>query len=76
MSVKVRPYRGGGWEVDVGVFLPDGTRRRERKKVPATSKTAAARWGEQRERELLVIAVNVIDIFGNDTMTLVPLTAG
>lgn len=54
MSVTVRPYRGGGWEVDIGVLLPDGTRRRERKKVPASSKTAAARWGEHRERELLI----------------------
>ena len=54
MSVKVRPYRSGGWEVDIGVLLPDGTRRRERKKVPVSSKTAAARWGEQRERELLI----------------------
>jgi len=58
MSVTVRPYRGGdGWEVDVGVLLPDGKRRRERKKVAATSKTAAARWGEQRERELVLKGV-------------------
>lgn len=54
MSVKVRPYRGGGWEVDIGVLLPDGTRRRERKKTPTTSRSVAQRWGEQRERELLI----------------------
>jgi integrase len=54
MSIKVRPYRGGpGWEVDIIVRLPDGTLRRERKKVTETSKGAAKRWAEQRERELL-----------------------
>jgi integrase len=54
MSVKVRPYRRGGWEVDVRVHLPDGTLRRERKKISLTSRTAAQRWGEARERELLI----------------------
>ena len=59
MSVTVRPYRGGpdGWEVDVFVRLPSGLTRRERRKVPATSRTAAVRWGEQRERELLIHGV-------------------
>ena len=54
MSVTVRPYRRGGWEVDVQVHLTDGTRRRERKKVPVSSRTAAQRWGEARERALLI----------------------
>ena len=54
MSVKVRPYRRGGWEVDVRVHLPDGTLRRERQKISLTSRTAAQRWGEARERELLI----------------------
>jgi hypothetical protein len=53
MSVKVRPYRRGGWEVDVRVRLPDSTERRERKRAPASSRSAAIRWGEARERELL-----------------------
>jgi integrase len=53
MSVTVRPYRRGGWEVDVQVQLPDGTRHRERKKTSVTSKTAAVRWAEDRERHLL-----------------------
>ncbi|HZT75878.1 MAG TPA: hypothetical protein VFA27_04415 [Vicinamibacterales bacterium] len=44
----------GGWEVDIRVPLPDGTLIRERKKAPATSKTAAQRWAEARERVLLV----------------------
>ena len=35
MSVKVRPYRRGGWEVDVRVQLPNGRERRERKRAPA-----------------------------------------
>jgi hypothetical protein len=54
MSVIVRPYRRGGWEVDIRVRLPDGTERRERKRAPATSRTAALRWGEARERTLLI----------------------
>ena len=53
MSVKVRPYRRGGWEVDVTVRLPNGSRRRERSKAPVSSKSAAQRWGEDRERHLL-----------------------
>jgi hypothetical protein len=54
MSVRVRPYVNGGWEVDVRVLLPDGTLIRERKKAPASGKSGAQRWGEARERVLLV----------------------
>ena len=54
MSVKIRPYRRGGWEVDVRVVLPDGTPHRERKRAPVSSKTAATRWGQARERQLLI----------------------
>jgi len=53
MSVKIRPYRHGGWEVDITVRLPNGSRRRERSKAPVSSKSAAVRWGEDRERHLL-----------------------
>ena len=53
MSVRVTPYPRGGWEVDVRVVLPDGSRRRDRRKVSVTSKSAARRWGHARERELL-----------------------
>ena len=28
MSVTVRKFRTGGWEVDIHVILPNGTRRR------------------------------------------------
>ncbi len=52
MSVKVRPYRQGGWEVDIRVRLPDGTWRRERRKAPVSSKSGAIRWGQAREREI------------------------
>ena len=54
MSVKVRPYKRGGWEVDVRVVLPNGTELRERRRAPVPSKSAAKRWGEARERELVV----------------------
>ena len=53
MSVKLRPYRNGGWEVDIQFRLPDGTRHRERYKAPVESKSGALRWGQDRERHLL-----------------------
>ena len=54
MSVTIRPYVNGGWEVDIRVVLPDGSVIRERKKAPSASKSAAQRWAEARERVLLV----------------------
>ncbi len=52
MSVSVRSYRRGGWQVDLLVLLPDGQRHRERR-VLTHSKSAAVRWGQDRERHLL-----------------------
>jgi integrase len=53
MSVTIRPYRRGGWEVDIRVVAPDGTREvRERKRAPVSSRSAASRWAEGRERVL------------------------
>src|SRR4051812_12039944 len=54
MSVTVRPYRKGGWEVDILTRLPNGKRHRERCKAPLKAKSAAQRWGEDRERHLLI----------------------
>ncbi len=54
MSVKVRPYKRGGWEVDIRCMLPDGTEIRERKKSRVSSKQGSVRWGRARESELLV----------------------
>jgi len=51
MSVLIRPYRRGGWEVDIRLVLPDDSEHRERRKAPVTTKTAAQRWGEARERD-------------------------
>lgn len=53
MSVKVRPYRRGGWEVDIRLRLPDGSRLRDRSRAPVASKSAAVNWGQDRERHLL-----------------------
>src|SRR3954464_5189150 len=53
MSVTLRPYRGGGWEVDITIRLPDGSQYRERKRASRFSKSAAQRWAEDRERYLL-----------------------
>src|SRR5215813_7723899 len=53
MSVTIRPYRRGGWEADIRVVTPDGARHvRERKHVPVSSRSAAVRWAEGRERVL------------------------
>lgn len=40
MSVKVRPYRNGGWEVDITFRLPDGRNHRERSKAPVGASTS------------------------------------
>lgn len=53
MSVTIRPYRRGGWEVDIRVVAPDDSRAlRERKRAPVSSRSAASRWAESRERVL------------------------
>jgi hypothetical protein len=53
MSVTLRPYRKGGWEVDITIRLPDGTQYRERKRAARFSKSAAHRWAQDRERYVL-----------------------
>ena len=55
MSVKIRPFKGqeGVWEVDIIVQMPNGQRLRERKRAPVSSKSAALRWGQERERHLI-----------------------
>ena len=54
MSVKIRPYRNGGWEADILFRLPNGRRHRERCKAPVNSKSGALRWAQDRERHLLL----------------------
>ena len=58
MSVKVRPYkqRSGAirWEVDIRFRTPKGNNLRKRERPQMTSKSAALKWGEQRERELIL----------------------
>ena len=54
MSVRVRPYTNGGWEVDIRFRCPDGSQVRERTKSPVSGKAASQRWGEDRERVLLL----------------------
>jgi integrase len=53
MSVTVREYKNGGWMVDVRTRLADGHWYRERRRLTITSKSAAHRWGQDRERHLL-----------------------
>ena len=54
MSVTVRQYRKGIWQIDVMYRLPNGTRARDRRRVRVMSKSAAQRWGEARERHVLL----------------------
>jgi integrase len=54
MSVKVRRYKRGGWEVDITTRLPNGRTYRERRKAPVSGRSAARRWGHERERELVL----------------------
>ena len=53
MSVTVREYKNDGWMVDVRTRLADGLWYRERRRMTVTSKSAAHRWGQDRERHLL-----------------------
>src|SRR5580700_11643936 len=55
MTVRIRAFRSGGFEVDIRFTYPDGTPFRRRIKAPVESKTAARRWGEARERELFAL---------------------
>jgi integrase len=52
MTVSVRP-RSGGWLVDIRFRWPDGARYRDRIQAPVDAKSAALRWGQAREAELL-----------------------
>jgi integrase len=52
LSLKVRPFRGR-FEVDVHLRFPNGSKLRERRVAPVSSKTAALRWGRALELELV-----------------------
>jgi integrase len=57
MSVRIRKWSKGkqvGFEVDIRFDYPDGTPLRRRIKAPVESRSAAKRWGEAKERELLL----------------------
>jgi hypothetical protein len=56
MTIRVREWKKGkqmGFEVDIRFTYPDGAPYRRRIKAPVESKSAAKRWGEAKERELL-----------------------
>jgi Phage integrase, N-terminal SAM-like domain len=53
MSVTVRVYRRGGWMVDINTRLSNDARHRERRRLSIASKSAAQRWGQDRERHVL-----------------------
>jgi integrase len=52
MTVRIRIYKRGGYEVDIRFTWPDGTLYRERLRSPVSGKSASQRWGEAREMGL------------------------
>ena len=62
MSVKIRRYRKGGWDVDIHVVTPDGRSLRERRRAKMSSKSAAKRWAEGRERVFAQLPLHEIDV--------------
>jgi integrase len=53
--VRVKEWKKNGkagWEVDIRLTLPDGSRHRERVKSPVSSKSGTVRWAQQREAQL------------------------
>jgi integrase len=54
MPIVIRPYKRGGFEVDIVVLLPNSERIRERRRSPVSTRSGTQRWAEARERELLL----------------------
>ena len=52
MSMRIRRFRTGGFEVDIHTMAPDGRWIRERVKSPVTSKAGSKQWGALREAHL------------------------
>jgi integrase len=71
MSVTIRKYKShDAWEVDIRIRLPDGAIVRERRKAPVSSRSAAMRWAESRERLLLVRGKPTVTIPEQEVPTL------
>jgi integrase len=60
----------GVWEVDVIYRLPNRKRTRERRRVRVSSKSAAVRYGEQRERHLVINGPDVPEPITKEVPTL------
>lgn len=70
MTVTVRKYKRGGWEVDIVIRGPDGRIiARDRKKAPVSTKRQSQRWGEAREIVLLGLSMEE-DSPGKEVATL------
>jgi integrase len=59
MSVRVRPYGRGGWEIDIRVRSADGTTHRKRIRAMASSRSLAVREGEAMERQMVISGVPI-----------------
>lgn len=54
MTITIRPFRTGGWEVDIVLPLPNSDKPyRDRVKAPVASKSDAKKWGRARESAAL-----------------------
>lgn len=55
VSVRIVPARSGkGFEYDIRITWPEGGRLRERGKCPVTGEEPSRRWGEARERAIML----------------------
>src|SRR5689334_12708978 len=54
--VRVKEWQKNGkkgWEVDLRITLPDGTRVRERVKSPVSSRSGTETWAKKREAQII-----------------------
>ncbi len=61
MTIKIRPYKRGGYEVDICITRNDGTRFRERLRSPVSGAVASRRWGEARQAELMRAGTSALE---------------
>ena len=61
MTVTVRNYKRGGFEVDIRFTWSDGSSCRERRRSPVNGKPASMRWGKAREMELLRASPSILE---------------
>ena len=56
MSVTTRPYRRGGWQVDIRLTLPNDSEHRERRKAPGAKQKRGAAMGRSTSASVVLRA--------------------